>query len=489
MILQTPASVVKFFRQFVPHLTEFAPSHVAAAVPSVVAGIALTVGHRHSLSGIGKEVYAETRDKSTMSRMLNCHEFKSREIHWGTIETVLREVAPRTGESVKWHLGLDGTSVLHGAHTRILGAILPKMRPEKAAKLIQMMPGSKKGRRTKYHTFLLGTLTTHEGVRIPLPRMTCDPKSFKRRGGQRKVRLTQLDLAKVMIGRLLPLLPKGVQLVVTADSYFESEKLMDFARQRHFVFISPIDSNRCFADEETPTESNGQRIEAYGLRLPFCTFSRLDLRRGSEETACYRRYSERKPGAKDRRTYLLRHEERTVARLGTVGLVYSWKTPVFEPRRSFRKMSFKVLVCSDPTWSAPMVVEWYELRWTSMEIVIRELKQHLGFEDFTGGQLEALERYIDLVLLTFLCLELHRVSLLNEAAACPRQRRRIVTARTLMMQTLLREEANRELLAETRRCFQKNRLSPLLAGYLAATTASPTLPQKPTKYASLLTPV
>jgi hypothetical protein len=49
---------------------------------------------------------------------------------------------------------------------------------------------------------------------------------------------------------------------------------------------------------------------------------------------------------------------------------------VYEPRRNFKKRSFKVLICSDPNFPGEKVVEWYECRWTAIEIVFRELKLH-----------------------------------------------------------------------------------------------------------------
>lgn len=471
--LQVPASAVKFFRRFVPKQKQFAPRHILGFLAVYLASLVLATSRRRSLTAIGGEVYAHRRDKSTIGRMLKCRQFRSRDLHWATLERVLAEVAPTLGDRVDWHVALDGTANPRGASTKILGAILPRMRPEKVAKL--SLSGKKKGRRTKYHTFLLGVLTTHEGVRIPLPRYTCDPRNFNRRGRPRKVRDTQLDLAKLMLVRLIEMLPPGVRLVVTADSYFESEKLTHLARTRGFLFIAPIDSNRCFADEDTPNRSNGERIRDHGLALPWGSFSRLDLARGSEETACYRRYSERKPGPKDRRTYWLHHERRTVAKLGTVGIVSSWKTPVYEPRRNFRKKSFKILVCSDPNLSGAKVVEWYECRWTAIEILIRELKQQLGFGDYTGQSLEALERHVDLVLMSLLYLETHRATLLKDDTLPSQLRRKVSAARTLDMQRIVRAETERHTFGLLQKALRSQRPSQLVMDFLAKITHAPQL--------------
>ncbi len=481
MILDIPVSLVNFCSQFLPTLGQFAPAHVAEMLPAILAAIASSSGPRNSLSSIGKQVYGHVRHKSTISRMLRCKSFRSRDLHWELIRLLLLVLAPLAG-SQEWLLAIDATSLQRGADTRIRGGIHPdrrqanklkrKVRKCRAnGKRITTAREAKKGRKTKYFTVLLGALITHQGVRLALPRYTCDPKDFNRGPGRPKSkRETQLDLAKVMILKLLRMLSKSVKLVVVADSYYESQKLVRCARARGFTFISPLDTNRCFARKDDPNKSNGSRIWNHGLKLPKETSSRLDLVRGSEETASYRRYSQRTPGPRDRRTYWLHHERRTVAKLGEVGIVYSWKTPVYEPRKSFGRKSFKILMCSNPTWSAQKVAEWYEMRWTAIEILIRELKQELGFEDYSGLSLQAMERYLDLVLISFLYLEMRRVGVLDDADASPTERHVAATARTSGMKGLVRAEADRQLLSAIHQALYFPRQRRLVMDFLSADT-------------------
>lgn len=462
MIFDVTPSIVNFCSQFLPNLGGFAPAHVASMLPILLAAMTSMERGRYSLTSLARQVYGHECHKSTLSRLLSCADFRSRDLHWAILPLVFRLLSAATCGPIVWLVAIDGTSLQRGADTLIKGAIHPDRRQVgkqrrragkstrggkrvRIAKELKKRKAAKKGRRTKYFTLLLGSLTTHLGVRIPLPRFTCDPKDFHRRSGRpKKKRDTQLDLAKLMLDKLLCILPDNVKLVVVADAYFESEKLIGHAKNRNFVFITPIDSNRCFARKDDPKKSNRRRIRNHGLRLPMSAFSRLDLVRGSEETASYRRYSKRLPGPKDRRTYWLNHEKRTVAGLGEVGIVYSWKTPVYEPRRNFRKKSFKILVCSDSSWSAEKVVEWYEMRWTAIEILIRELKQELGFNDYTGLSLEAMERYVDIVLISFLYLELNRFSIVDNPAARKSDRDFATTARTAGMKALVRAEADRQ---------------------------------------------
>jgi len=476
VILQAPGSLVKFFARFVSKDTGLVPDHVRRTLLSMVTGIVLATDRRRSLTSVGSTVQRGSRHKSTVSRTLTDRRFKSREMLWEAVKVAMEMSAPAPGERVEWLLAIDGTAIQRGAFTQIKGAILTE-RTRRAAKRKKNAPRrrrdakasskSKKGRKTKYHTFLLGILTTHQGVRIPLPRYTCDPKDFKRQGRPKKIRDTQLDLAKLMFKRVLEILPEGVDLQVVADSYFESAKLFGMARRCGFTMYAPADSNRCFADDNSPSKSNGCRIRDHGLQLPMDTFSRLDLERGSEETASFRRYSARQPGPKDRRTYWTRHESRTVAGLGTVGVVYSWKTPVYEPRRNDRKKGFKVLLCSDPTRTGHTVADVYETRWTAIEIVIREMKQRLGLADYTGQSLQALERYLDTVLLSFLYLEMERHSLVTDPHTAPELALAAAaeTARTQGMQDIVRLEVSREMRQTIRQSYASERARRKLSGF------------------------
>ena len=141
----------------------------------------------------------------------------------------------------------------------------------------------------------------------------------------------------------------------------------------------------------------------------------------------------------------MHHEERTVAGLGAVGVVYSWKSPIYEPRTDFGQERFKVLVCSDPTWSGPEVVEWFEMRWTATEIFFRELKQELGLGDYVGQTLEDFERHVDVVLLSMLFLESNRNEILVKEVVEAKTLERARVVRTKGMIELLRQACHREL--------------------------------------------
>ena len=68
----------------------------------------------------------------------------------------------------------------------------------------------------------------------------------------------------------------------------------------------------------------------------------------------------------------------------------------------------KVLACTDPTATARQVVEWYEVRW-QVELFFRELKSRMQFECYVLMKFEAVERYLDLLLMGLLLLEQQRL--------------------------------------------------------------------------------
>jgi hypothetical protein len=79
-----------------------------------------------------------------------------------------------------------------------------------------------------------------------------------------------------------------------------------------------------------------------------------------------------------------------------------------------RRWQAKVLACTDPTASARQVIEWYEVRW-QIEIFFRELKSRMQFGGYVLMQFEAVERYLDLLLMGFLLLEQQRLKDMQRA--------------------------------------------------------------------------
>jgi hypothetical protein len=67
-----------------------------------------------------------------------------------------------------------------------------------------------------------------------------------------------------------------------------------------------------------------------------------------------------------------------------------------------------VLACTDPTATARQAVEWYEVRW-QVELFFRELTSRMQFECYVLMKFEAVERYLDMLLMGLLLLEQQRL--------------------------------------------------------------------------------
>ena len=413
MIIKCPPSLKSFCDGIRSNLTK----GQWKALQVMLAGIILGESER-SMASLGRAVATERRNRASISKLLRRERFRTRDAYERAAQKMIDDQPVPSG-GCRWFLIFDGTNTPRGGFTKIENARQYKLCRRK-----------KKGGTpsTKSHTFVMGLLLTDRGVRIPLARRTWGTKEYCRT--HKKKYLKQTELAELMIRSLL--LPAGVQLVVLADEYFEGEWLKKVCDELGYIYIVPTSSNRCFAGETG--KSNGQSLHARGQGLSPQGWEKLTLVPGSEDTARYRRYSQRKHGAK--RHYRYFHEVGAVAGLGSVGIVYSWKTPSFRPRRDNRTASFKVLLTNGLSLTAAQIVEYYELRW-QIELWFRELKSDLGLADYRGTDFAAFERHVDLVLLAFLFLEQHR----QELARAARSRRRSGQLSAMRVRGLQRELA------------------------------------------------
>ena len=456
-ILQVPNSISHFLGS--AKLSALACTRALKYIPLMLTGIILG-GRKKTQATLAKATFVEKVDKATISRILRMDKpkFKSRDIYTAFMTDAIQRQLPKNGEPVTWMVAIDGTSTKRGGFTKIKGANNYKAKNSKT-----------KARTSKAHTWLMGILITEKGVRIPLPRYICFPVDYVKPGRPPLKHLTQQDLTILMLKELLKLMPENIQLVVLGDEYFECNKIGLFAQKHGVIFIAPCAKSRCFANENDPRISNKEKIHDRGKELSaecFSSFSEVVLFRGNEDTASYRRYSARQTGPKDYRCYLAYHECRAVAGLGPVGVVYSYKSPVHEKnKKNFEKMTFKTILCSDASWPAEKVVEWFECRWTAIEIYFRELKQELGFEDYVGLSVKALERYVDLVLLSFLYLELNRLTIMHNPGVPDEVRKKASFARTQGMCSLVRWQAKLHEWKLIQKSWKSERTKRLLKGF------------------------
>lgn len=393
------------------------------ALPILLHGLLLAV-KGHSLAVLGEATLLHWRCAGTVCRWLARLRFPVDRWHEYACRRLLR-CAARLGGGGPWFALFDGTDTKRGGLAKIQNT-----------RNYGKKPKAKKGGRpsTKSHTFVLGLLLLPCGLRLPLPRKSWYTKAYAKEHDL--TYRTQIELVEELLLWLAPLLPKDVDLVVLADSYFESKRLFDLCRKHDWTFITKLTTDRTFADEP------GQRIVAHGQSMAQEKFRRCRLCRGREATAGYRRQPTRKARAHEKRVYDYHSERRLVSKAGEVQVVYSWKTPAYTPRANFDRCTFATLVTNNLRLPPRKVVEYYELRW-QIEVFFREVKGQLGLQDYQGTHFPSYERYVTLVLLGYMVLEHQRLSGLLGRAVGDEPRGGWTTARTAALLEQVRREAHR----------------------------------------------
>lgn len=422
MIVTIPPSLKQFCDKFSGLLNK----GQSRTLPVLLSGILFARGKR-SQAALGRTIKTERRHRASISKMMRRLRFRTRDLFGTMMDSLIQSAGSQKKRVAKkpkriWILSLDGVSTKRGGFTKIANGTQYKKKKKNS-----------KGRSTKGHTFVMGLLITDQGIRIPVKRRTFYTRDYCKKN--KKKYKTQQDLAVLMVKELR--LPENVELVVVADEYFEGEKLWNACNNKKATLIVPVDSRRVFANHKG--RSTGKTLHDRGKRLPVKAYQELVLKYGKEKTVSYRRYTG-KFSAKNKRTYRVHREVRRVTTLGEANIVYSWKRPVYRPRRDESRETFKVLVCNNLRWDAKKVVEWYELRW-QVELFFRELKSDLGMSDYQGGDFKAFERHVDLVLMAFLYLEYCRVDVMGKTKRSPKKQGQLRTFHSRPMIQLVQQEA------------------------------------------------
>lgn len=348
-----------------------------------------------TFAAAARAVLFETRNRSSVQRFYNRKSFKSRDLHQRACHMVIEQEAQKEKRKKRrWFLIVDGCCTKRGGFTKI----------ENARKYREVKK-KKRGPTSKAHTFIFGLLITDTGKRIPLPRKTWYTKQYCKKYKRQFVSMTKL---MELIIEHAPI-PGNVSLVVLVDEFFESQRLKQFCDSLSYTYICPVSSQRCFGDEQGKRLFNKTLYE-YGKSLSREDLTTIQLRPSKEETASYRRYAE-SGMSKFKRVYRAASEVTNVAKLGQVRVVYSWKSPVCDPRRNDSRESYKVLLTNNSDLTLQQIIEYYELRW-QIEVFFREIKSHIGLCDYRGVSFTAFERHVDMVLLAFLFLEYLRSQIL-----------------------------------------------------------------------------
>ena len=182
----------------------------------------------------------------------------------------------------------------------------------------------------------------------------------------------------------------------------------------------------------------GEKVVAWTRSWDREEFELIELQVENEDFVYFRRrHVDNLRVKKTERRYATAARRADVSKLGTCLIVASYKenpkvellagqsadwwayhTPEVPSRKKGKKVPSrwhgKVLVCTDPNVTARQVIEWYEVRW-QIELLFRELKSRMQFGCYVLMKFEAVERYVDFLLMGLLLLEHQRLSDMKQA--------------------------------------------------------------------------
>jgi hypothetical protein len=400
-------------KHFSENMMKNLPSTKKEILPGYLASLILNNNRKVSLTGLGKTILESSKFKTTVSLFFKGKRFYSRKYYLSMVRALLMELKLRKikGKTV---LIIDGCCTKRGANTLI-----------ENANQYRKKQSNSKSRSTKSHMFVKGLVILPNGLRIPAPRY-----SYYTKGYCKKYKLpykTQHQLAAMMIEEVNSLF-KSENLVVIADGFFDSQLMFSTCRGLGATFIVPADSARIYIKKGHRRKLHKR---AYYRSHEQKTFG---IQKGDEKfTKEHSRYHN--PGAKKKDFYKAKSENLEISGLGDILVTFSWK----KRNRKYDKRSLKVLLCSNPHMSTEEILELYALRW-QIEIFFRELKSDLGLSDFSGRSFKAFERYVDLILMSYLFLEWYRLTSLKKVRSM-KDKGRLKKARTRFLISCIKEEA------------------------------------------------
>jgi len=423
MLFGVPAAVKSFFRPVLVGLAK--PTR--RSLPVMVLAL-LLAPHRRCLKTLAGMVLGFREHVATISRRLRNRRWKTLtwyttlyETLWSDTDRWERRVAGRSRRH--WMLVIDTT--YHSTMSVCMENLLCFSRHK-----------NPRQRSSSNHAFLLGLLLTEKGGRLPVPRKSYYTKAYCQKKRRRYRSLN--DLAAAMIREVR--VPEDVEVTVVYDSAFDAKQVHAAARHRGFREVFPLDPNRNLSagTEVEAEELRGQKVIHWTRTWPREAFTLLELQVNNEDHVFLRRrHGDNLRPRKTQRRYAVAARRATVSKLGDCLIVASYKenlkvkllagdsadwwtyhtaaVPYAGHRRPQpQRWQAKVLACTDPTATARQVIEWYEVRW-QIEIFFRELKSRMQLGGYVLMKFEAVERYLDLLLMGFLLLEQQRLKDMQRA--------------------------------------------------------------------------
>jgi DDE superfamily endonuclease len=202
--------------------------------------------------------------------------------------------------------------------------------------------------------------------RLYLRRATVRRRNRRRHGKRKLTYVSKLELARLLLAEVKPLLPEGVPVYVLFDSWYTSAKLLGWIRRQDWHVIAGVKSNRKVAGRPASAWHRDFKGRPYER-------VRLGLANGKRRTYRVRSLTGRMKGVP-----------------GEVRLIISQKDRGGQAPRYF--------LCTDPKLSCGEVLRKYQSRW-AIETDYWWIKTALGLGDYRLRSYEAVARWYTVVYL------------------------------------------------------------------------------------------
>jgi len=178
------------------------------------------------------------------------------------------------------------------------------------------------------------------------------------------------ELAEAILRAFKPL--PGTQTYVLTDSWYPSQDLLNLCAECGFYLISAVKSNRKFK-----TTSHNLQVKQWPQKLPKRAFDLVTV-----NTTCYKLWS-------------------------ATGRLSSGHRVRLVVNRVIGHKRWRYLISTDHSLTSQTIISYYLGRW-EVENFYRVAKQSLGWGDYQMRDLFAIERHVQLMMVTHAYLEIER---------------------------------------------------------------------------------
>ena len=178
------------------------------------------------------------------------------------------------------------------------------------------------------------------------------------------------ELAQTILRQCEPL--PGTQTYVLTDSWYPSQDLLNLCDERGFYLISAVKSDRKFK-----ASGHNLQVKQWAQILPKRAFDLVTV-----NTTCYKVWS-------------------------ATGRLSSGHRARLVVNRVIGQRKWRYLICTDQSLTPQTIISHYLGRW-EVENFYRLAKQSLGWGDYQMRDLFAIERHVQLMMVTHAYLEIER---------------------------------------------------------------------------------